>query len=372
MADPKHLKILNQGAEAWNNWRESEFYTAPELRGTDFREIDIGQMDLSGVDLSNSNFSGKDLSDRGLMDANLTGTELNGANLTKARLVSANLFLADLIEADLSLADLQAADFRYANLSKAKLPQTYLGGANFTGADLYEASFDGALFNGTIFGDNDLSVVTGLELVNHNGPSVIGIDTLYRSKGRIPELFLRGCGVSDEFIVGLPSLIAAQRSEMFDSCFISYSHKDEEFGKRLVSRMRDSNVRVWFSSEDVTGGKKTIEQIKWAIETHDRLLVVLSLDSLQSEWVKTEIRIATTLEKRQGGKKLFPIRLIDMEPIKEWSCFDADTGKDLAAEVREYPIPDFAAWKEDSNLFETEFERLIRALRKESNRERTQ
>lgn len=371
MADPKHLKILNQGAEAWNNWRESEFYTAPQLRGTDFREIDIGQMDLSGTDLSNSNLSGKDLSDRDLMDANLTGTELNGANLTKARLVSANLFLADLIEADLSLADLQAADFRNANLSKAKLPHTYLGGANFTGADLYGASFEGALFNGTIFGDNDLSVVTGLELVNHNGPSVIGIDTLYRSKGRIPKLFLRGCGVSDEFITGLPTPIATQQSKMFDSCFISYSHKDEEFCKLLVSRMRDANVNVYFALEDMTGGKKTIERIEFEIVNKDRLLVVLSLDSLQSEWVKTEIRIATNLEKKQG-RKLFPIGLIDQKPIKEWGFFDADTGKDLAAEVRAYHIPDFAAWKEDSNLFETEFERLIRALRKESNRERTQ
>jgi hypothetical protein len=136
--------------------------------------------------------------------------------------------------------------------------------------------------------------------------------------------------------------------------------------------MREANVRVYFAPEDVTGGEKTIEQIKLAIANNDRLLIVLSLDSLQSEWVKTEIRIAMTLEKRQGRKKLFPIRLIDMDPIKEWSCFDADTGKDLAVEVREYPIPDFAIWKEDPNLFETEFAKLILALRKESNRELTQ
>lgn len=227
------------------------------------------------------------------------------------------------------------------------------------------------MFNGTIFGDNDLSVATGLELVNHNGPSVIGIDTLYRSKGRIPPLFLRGCGVSDSFIAGLPSLIATQQSEMFDSCFISYSHRDEGFCKQLVSRMRNAGVSVYFALEDMTGGKKTIERIEREIATHDRLLVVLSVDSLQSDWVKTEIGIATNLEKRQG-RKLFPIRLIDMKPIKEWKWFVADIGKDLAAEVRDYPIPDFAAWKEDPNQFETEFARLIRALRKESNRELTQ
>lgn len=61
-----------------------------------------------------------------------------------------------------------------------------------------------------------------------------------------------------------------------------------------------------------------------------------------------------------------------MKPIKEWKCFDADIGKDLAAEVRAYPIPDFAGWKEDPNQFETEFEKLISALRRESYSERTQ
>lgn len=107
----------------------------------------------------------------------------------------------------------------------------------------------------------------------------------------------------NEFIVRLPSLIAAQQSKLFDSCFISYSHKDEEFGKRLVSRMKEAQVRVYFAAEDVMGGKPTIEQIKFAIETHDRFLLILSLDSLQSEWVKTEIRIASNLEKRQGNQE---------------------------------------------------------------------
>jgi len=37
-------------------------------------------------------------------------------------------------------------------------------------------------------------------------------------------------------------------------------------------------------------------------------------------------------------RKLFPIRLVTMETLQAWACFDADTGKDLAVEVREYFI----------------------------------
>ena len=47
------------------------------------------------------------------------------------------------------------------------------------------------------FADVDLSEVKGLESVGHQGPSTIGVDTLVRSEGEIPEAFLRGCGVPD-------------------------------------------------------------------------------------------------------------------------------------------------------------------------------
>jgi uncharacterized protein YjbI with pentapeptide repeats len=370
MADQKHLEILKQGAEVWNEWREEEFYTRPQLRDVDFREIDLAQISLWQADLSGANFSGKDLSGQDLMDTDLTGATFKGANLRKTRFVSANFYLADLAEADLFGADLQAADFRHANLRNVDLRESYLGGTNFSGANLHHSKFDRSLFNATTLGNNDLSATTGLESVNHNGPSIIGIDTLYRSNGRIPTIFLRGCGVSEQFIASVPSLIATQQSQMFDSCFISYSHKDEEFGKHLVSKMREANIRVWFASDDAVGGKKTIEQVQQQIENHDRLLVVLSHDSLNSEWVKTEIGIAAKLEKLQGRKKLFPVRLIEMNAIDAWSCFDADMGKDLAKEVREYPIRNFATWNQDANVFEAEFEKLVLALRKESDNER--
>jgi hypothetical protein len=33
---------------------------------------------------------------------------------------------------------------------------------------------------------------------------------------------------------------------------------------------------------------------------------------------------------------LFPVRLVDFEKLRQWECFDADTGKDLARKIREY------------------------------------
>jgi hypothetical protein len=54
--------------------------------------------------------------------------------------------------------------------------------------------------------------------------------------------------------------------------------------------------------------------------------------------------------------------LVDFEAIKAWECFDADTGKDLATEIREYYISDFTAWKEH-DAFEAAFDRLLQDLK---------
>ena len=62
---------------------------------------------------------------------------------------------------------------------------------------------------------------------------------------------------------------------------------------------------------------------------------------------------------------MFPIRLVGMEVIDNWECFDADSGKDLAVEVREYFIPDFTKWK-DHDSYMKAFERLMRDLKESS------
>ena len=66
------------------------------------------------------------------------------------------------------------------------------------------------------------------------------------------------------------------------------------------------------------GGKKLIEQIDRAIQVNDRLLLVLSEHSMNSEWVKTELRKARQAELREQRQKLFPIRLVSIDRIRAW------------------------------------------------------
>jgi len=47
MANDEHLKLLVRGVEAWNQWREEDPNTLPDLRG-----IKLVEADLSGANES--------------------------------------------------------------------------------------------------------------------------------------------------------------------------------------------------------------------------------------------------------------------------------------------------------------------------------
>jgi hypothetical protein len=85
---------------------------------------------------------------------------------------------------------------------------------------------------------------------------------------------------------------------------------------------------------------------------------------MNSEWVKTEIAKARKREIRENRRMLFPVRLVDFRPLRDWECFDADTGKDSAREIREYFIPDFSNWK-NHDSYEEVFDHLMKALKSE-------
>ena len=160
--------------------------------------------------------------------------------------------------------------------------------------------------------------------------------------------------------------IAKWNSETHYSCFISYSSLDQVFADCLHADLQNRGIRCWFAPHDIQAGKKIHEQIDEAIRIYDRLLLILSEHSMDSQWVKTEIAHARQKEMNEKRQVLFPISLVPFEKIRNWKCFDADTGKDSAREIREYFIPDFSTWN-DRISYQHAFQRLVRDLRAGEN-----
>jgi uncharacterized protein YjbI with pentapeptide repeats len=403
MANPEHLEILKKGVKVWNKWRRKHKDVLPDLRGADLRDanfsrtklsnaylryVNLKDADISGANLRDANLRNSNLRDADLRDAKLSRADPRDAVLSRAVLKNANLDNAHFVFTEFSYADLSGATlilthFNSVNLKNANLRSAHLGGTAIKRTDLSGANLSGAYITDTHFNfanldgvdlteaylgvssfiNVDLSQVIGLETVIHIGPSNISIDTIYQSQGNISKIFLSKAGVPDNFITYMRSLTT--QPIHFYSCFISYSHKDEDFARRLYSSMRDADLRVWYAPEEMRGGQKLHEQIFNAIHIHDKLLLVLSENSLQSEWVMTEIRRARKAEREEKRRKLFPIRLVDFNAIQKWECFDTDSGKDLGVELREYFIPDFSNWK-DHDAFELAFDKLLRDLKAEA------
>jgi uncharacterized protein YjbI with pentapeptide repeats len=138
MANEEHLKILRQGVEAWNRWRNWNPNEQPALIRADLRRAH-----LSGVDLIEADLIGADLIEADLRGADLSGADLNGADLR-----GADLFRADLGGAHLSDADLRGAHLIEVALSGAYLGGAHLGGADLRGADLSDADVSDANLSG--------------------------------------------------------------------------------------------------------------------------------------------------------------------------------------------------------------------------------
>ena len=238
------------------------------------------------------------------------------------------------------------------NLSGATLVGADLSDAIFIEASLDRADLTGATMDATTFGASDLSAVIGLDAANHYGPSTVGIDTLYLSQGKIPEAFLRGCGVPEDFITYARSLTTKVID--FYSCFISYYSKDQEFAERLHTDLQAKGVRVWFAPHDMKIGARIRPTIDESIRVYDKLLLVLSAHSVSSQWVEQEVGTALRKERQSGGTVLFPVRLDDsvFEIGEGWPALVKDTRH----------VGDFTRWK-DHDSYTKAFGRLLRDLK---------
>lgn len=96
-------------------------------------------------------------------------------------------------------------------------------------------------------------------------------------------------------------------SKPFPGIFLSHSHADKEFVRKLASDLKAAGARVWIDEAELKIGDSLIGKIREGIDSMDYLAVVLSPNSVNSSWVQKEVDIAMNQEIRGRTVKVVPL-----------------------------------------------------------------
>ncbi len=102
--------------------------------------------------------------------------------------------------------------------------------------------------------------------------------------------------------VNVQQLLAGVEGSPNTQVFISYTHKNERFVKKLANDLTQAGFPVWQDRLSLEGGDIWVDEIGQSILQSNIFLVILTPDMLASEWVKKEYTYA--LSKR---RKVIPV-----------------------------------------------------------------
>jgi uncharacterized protein YjbI with pentapeptide repeats len=314
MTNWDHWKILAQGVQAWNSWRDANPDVQPDLAAVSSRHMGVDLEEATpedttespvvtshNVNLARANFSDAILDGQSLERANLAYADLRrarlsrcawdgavleradfrGATLDNVRFQGANLRHANLEGVDLRHVNLNRANLAYARLAGATLSRgrltagTILIGADLSGADLRDAHLTEADLSGANLTGADLSgadlrnavlVETNLERANLTGCRVYGTSTWKCNLREAIQVDLVISNVSEPTIT-VDNLEVAQ--------FI-YLLLNNDSLRRVIDTVTSKAVLILGRFTDER--KKVLDAIRVSLRARNRLPIVFDFD----------------------------------------------------------------------------------------------
>lgn len=115
---------------------------------------------------------------------------------------------------------------------------------------------------------------------------------------------LNSWGLRQAFSVGRNLLTKLLMSKIF----LSHTSLDKPFVRKLAADLMKNGHSVWIDEAEIKIGESLIGKIREGLDSVDYVAVILSKASIQSEWVKKELEIASNREIK--AKKVIVLPLI--------------------------------------------------------------
>ena len=90
--------------------------------------------------------------------------------------------------------------------------------------------------------------------------------------------------------------------------FISHNYKDKPMARRLADLLTNYGIKAWIDESEIKIGDSLIEKIRSGLDYMDYLVVLISKNSVESEWVKKELDIA--MNREIEGKRVVTVPIL--------------------------------------------------------------
>jgi len=101
---------------------------------------------------------------------------------------------------------------------------------------------------------------------------------------------------------------------IMSSVFLSHSHADKPFARRLAADLRIAGHTVWIDEAEIRIGDSLVAKIREGIDQVDFVAAIISSNSVASEWVTRELDIASNREMKERRVVVLPL-LVERVPL---------------------------------------------------------
>lgn len=144
--------------------------------------------------------------------------------------------------------------------------------------------------------------------------------------------------------------------------FISHSSADKKFVRMLKDALVENSIDIWLDEDQLDLGDNLISRLDYALNTSSHLVIILSPNSIKSDWVKFELKKALSNTRTGLMQKIIPIMYRNCEiPEELKDILYADLSKEVVL-----PTDDGRKIKFISEGFDAVFLQLVRAIQNNS------